>query len=159
MLRMLGTLPDCLLSACCSRWPHQMSHAAPAWPAVNATQQSNTARARIMSPSARQAALDENTFFKTKSGCQAMRRTGVCSKVSAAAAWIRRRWPRPPSTKRTGCALQMKMKLHKCEHHVASRTKHSNSLYDSSALRCHRRPTPSTAPTHSVRDLPALAPW
>ena len=64
VLRMLGALPDCLLSACCSRWPHRMSHAAPAWPAVNATRENNTERARIMPPSARQAALDDNTFFR-----------------------------------------------------------------------------------------------
>ena len=54
------------LSAECARWPHRMSHAAPAWPPVNATQENNTERARIMPPIVRQAALDVNTFFRNQ---------------------------------------------------------------------------------------------
>ena len=30
----------------------------------------------------------------------------------------------------------MKMKLHKCEHHVAAQTKHPNSLYGSRQMPC-----------------------
>ena len=136
---MPGTLPDCLLSACCSRWPQQMSVACCpglAGGQCDAGKQCSACTHHVAQRSAsglrRQHVLQKlNQVVKP-----CARRTGVCSKVSAAAAWIRRRWPWPPSTKRRACALQMKMKLHKCEHHVAARTKHPNSLYGSRQVPC-----------------------